>query len=237
MAKSQSRGDFRNAVLARLSAERLEKLRPHLRPVNLEVKQVIYQPNGPLRDAYFLETGMVSVVSIMTDGKSIEVGTIGREGVVGAVALLGAKTVPHQYFVQIAGSGYQIDVAVLQDAAKHDDAFREVLLRFQVAFHTQTMQSAACNGLHSVTQRCCRWLLMTQDRINGDDIPLTHEFLALMLGVRRASVTEVLKPLQDHGWIESNRGTIKIVDRKGVESGSCECYQIVDDQLKQLLKQ
>jgi CRP-like cAMP-binding protein len=236
MAKSQSPGDFRNVVLARLSPEHLESVRPHLHSVDLAVKQGIYEPNQPIKHAYFVENGMISVVSIMQDGKSIEVGTIGREGIAGAVVLLGAKTVPHQYYVQIAGHGHRVDVDVLKGIAKQDDEFRDVLLRSQVAFHTQTMQSAACNGLHSVTQRCCRWLLMSQDRINGDDVPLTHEFLSLMLGVRRASVTDVLKPLQEHGWIKSRQGEITILDRKGLESGSCECYGIVSEQQKQLLK-
>ena len=236
MAKSQSHGDFRNVVLSRLSPERLESFRRHLRPVELEVKQAIYQPKRPIKDAYFVEKGMISVVSTMENGRSIEVGTIGREGVVGAVLLLGAKTVPHQYYVQIAGHGYCVDVAVLKDAANDDEEFRDLLLRCQVVFHTQTMQSAACNGLHSITQRCCRWLLMSQDRINGDDVPLTHEFLALMLGVRRASVSDVLLPLQNRGWIKSNRGTITIMKRKGLESGSCECYDIVKEQQNELLK-
>jgi CRP-like cAMP-binding protein len=236
MAKSQSLGAFRNVVLARLSPERLEKLRPHLRLIELEVKQGIYEPNQPIMHAYFVETGMISVVSTMKDGKSIEVGTIGREGVAGAVVILGAETVPHQYYVQIPGHGHRVDAAVLKDIAKQDDDFRDLLCRSQVAFHTQTMQSAACNGLHSVTQRCCRWLLMSQDRINGDDVPLTHEFLGLMLGVRRASVSDVLKPIQDRGWIQSNRGTITITDRKGLESGCCECYGIITEEQKQLLK-
>ena len=141
------------------------------------MKQVIYQPHQAIKDAYFVETGMISVVSIMEDGRSIEVGTIGREGVAGAVVLLGAKTVPYQYFVQIAGHGHRVDLAALKNIAEQDDEFRDLILRCQVAFHTQTMQSAACNGLHSVTQRCCRWILMSLDRINGDDVPLTHEFL------------------------------------------------------------
>ena len=111
MAKSQSRGDFRNVILSRLSPEHLESLRPHLHSIELEVKQVIYQPNQPIKDAYFVETGMISVVSVMEDGRSIEVGTIGREGVAGAVVLLGAKTVPHQYYVQIAGHGHRVDVS------------------------------------------------------------------------------------------------------------------------------
>jgi CRP-like cAMP-binding protein len=236
MAKSESRGDFRNVILSRLSPECLERLRSHLHPLELPVKLVIFQPNQPIEHAYFVETGMISVVSTMADGKSIEVGTIGREGVAGAVVLLGAKTVPHQYFVQMAGHGFRVDVTVLKNAAKDDEEFQDLILRGQVAFHTQTMQSAACNGLHSVTQRCCRWILMSQDRVNGDNVPLTHEFLALMLGVRRASVTDVLRPIQDRGWIHSNHGTIVILNREGLESGSCECYGIVTEQQKELLK-
>jgi CRP-like cAMP-binding protein len=236
MAKSKSRGDFRNVILSRLAPENLDGLRPHLHPIELKVKQVIYQPNRPIKDAYFVETGMISVVSVMDDGRSIEVGTIGREGLAGAVVVFGAETVPHQYYVQIAGHGHRIDAAALKDAAKEDDELRDSICRGQVAFHTQTIQSAACNGLHSVTQRCCRWLLMSQDRINGDDVPLTHEFLSLMLGVRRASVSEVLGPLQDRGWIKSNRGTITITNRKGLKSGCCECYDIVAKQQEQLLK-
>jgi CRP-like cAMP-binding protein len=235
MAKSQLRGDYQNLVLVRLSPEQLEKLRAHLRPIDLSLKQMIYQPNQPIKEAYFVENGMISVVSIMADGKSIEVGTIGRESVAGAVVILGAKTVPHQYYVQIPGHGHRVDADLLKEVAKHDGEFRELLCRSQLAFHTQAMQSAACNGLHSLTQRCCRWLLMSQDRVNGDDVPLTHEFLALMLGVRRASVTDVLKPIQDRGWIGSNRGNIVVLDRKGLESGSCECYGIIAEQQKQLL--
>jgi CRP-like cAMP-binding protein len=236
MAKSKSRGDFRNAVLARLPPEHLEKLLPHLRPIELEVKQGIYEPNQPIEHAYFVETGMISVVSVMEDGSSIEVGTIGREGVAGGVLLLGNKTVPYQYFVQLAGHGHRIDAAVLKDEAKQNEGFRDLVLRCQSAFHTQTMQSAACIGLHSVTHRCCRWILMSRDRINGDVVPLTHEFLGLMLGVRRASVTDVLRPLQERGWINSKHGEITILDRKGLESGSCECYHIITEQQKQLLE-
>jgi CRP-like cAMP-binding protein len=234
MAKSESGVNFRNAILSRLSTERLTKLRPHLRPIELEIKQDIFQPNQPIRKAYFVETGMISVVSIMEDGRGIEVGTIGREGIAGGFVLLGAESVPYKYFVQIAGSAHVVDAGVLKDFADGDTALRDLILRGHVAFQTQTMQSVACNGLHSITQRCCRWLLMSQDRINGDAVPLTHEFLALMLGVRRASVSEVLQPLQDRGWIRSNRGTIVILDRKSLESGSCECYQLIAAEQKKL---
>jgi CRP-like cAMP-binding protein len=236
MAKSRLFGSFRNAVLARLSPEHLESLAPHLHSIDLPVKLPIYQPDQPIEHAYFVETGMISVVSIMDDGRSIEVGTIGWEGVAGAVLLHGAKSVPYQYFVQLAGHGHRVEAAAFKAFAKRHDQAGELILRCETVFHTQTMQSAACNGLHSVTQRCCRWLLMSQDRINGDSVPLTHEFLALMLGVRRASVSDVLRPLQDRGWITSKQGEITILDRKALERGSCECYRRITEQQEKLLK-
>jgi CRP-like cAMP-binding protein len=234
MAKPPVRGEFRNLILSRLSPQHLESIRPHLHSVKLELKHVIFERNQPIKHVYFVETGMISVVAAMEDGRSIEVGTIGRESGAGSVVLFGTKTVPYQYFVQMAGHGHRIDVTVLKDLAVEDDKFRDVMLRSQVVFHTQAMQTAACNGLHSITQRCCRWLLMSQDRVNGDNVPLTHEFLGLMLGVRRASVTEVLRPIQDRGWIQSNRGMITILDRKGLESATCECYGIIAEYQKQL---
>jgi CRP-like cAMP-binding protein len=235
MAKSQSHCDFRNFVLSRLPPEHLERLRQHLHPVDFPVKLNIYEPNQSIQQTYFVETGMISVVSIMEDGRSIEVGTIGREGMAGSVLLLGTKSVPYQYFVQLPGHGHRMDAAVLKNEAMQNEGFRNLILRCHSALHTQSMQVAACNGLHSITQRCCRWILMSQDRINGNDVPLTHEFLGLMLGVRRASVSDVLKPIQEHGWIKSQHGEITILDRKGLESGSCECYTIIVEQQRQML--
>jgi CRP-like cAMP-binding protein len=236
MAKSQSLCDFRNCILSRLPPEQLESLRPHLRPIALPVRMVLFEPNQPIDYAYFAETGMISVVSIMDDGRSIEVGTIGREGVAGAVLLHGTTTVPYQYFIQLAGHGHRVDAEAFRHFAKRHTEANELILRWETTFHSQTMQSAACNGLHSTTQRCCRWILMSQDRINGDTFALTHEFLALMLGVRRASVSDVLKPLQEHGWITSKHGEITILDRGGLESGSCECYRIIKERQQALLK-
>jgi CRP-like cAMP-binding protein len=235
MAKTQSSGAFSNVILAQLPHARLADIRQHLEPVALELKKVIYEPNQPAGHAYFPELGMISIVSIMKDGSSIEVGTIGKEGMAGAFLLLDTDTVPYQYFVQIAGHGHRMDAQKFIDAADDDEEFRNLVFRYQSAFQTQSMQGTACNGLHSVTQRCCRWLLMCRDRMESDTIALTHEFLGLMLGVRRASVSEVLRPLQDRGWIESKRGEITILDPKAVESGSCECYRIIADQQKKLL--
>ena len=235
MATSKVSGVFANTILAKLSHGCLAELRPHLESVDLAVRKVIYEPNQRVRDVYFVEVGMISVVSTMKDGAMIEVGTIGREGMVGGFLLLGTESVPYQYFVQIAGHGHRMDAKELKSLAGRNGEFRDLILRYQAAFQTQAMQGAACNGLHSIPQRCCRWILMSQDRVDADAVPLTHEFLGLMLGVRRASVTDVLRPLQDRGWIQSKRGEITVLNRKGLESGSCECYRIIIDQYKQLL--
>jgi CRP-like cAMP-binding protein len=196
---------------------------------------MLYEQNEEMQYAYFPEAGMVSVVSIMDDGRSIEVGTIGREGMTGASILLSADRVPYQYYIQIAGSGYRIKAALLKIEAERKTELRDLLFRYHGAFLTQTMQAAACNGLHSIQQRCCRWILMSRDRIDSETVPLTHEFLGLMLGVRRASVSEVLQPLQTRGWIRSQRGQIAILDRNGLESGSCECYRLITKQYAALL--
>jgi CRP-like cAMP-binding protein len=135
----------------------------------------------------------------------------------------------------MAGHGHRMEAQKFRDAADRDGEFRKLILKYLSVLQTQTMQGAACNGLHSITQRCCRWVLMSQDRMDSDTIALTHEFLGIMLGVRRASVSEVLRPLQDRGWIESKRGEITILDRKGLESGTCECYRIIADQQKKLI--
>lgn len=235
MAKTQRpSGAYKNSILARLPAAQLAKLTPHLVPITLETKHVLYEPNKTIRYAYFVESGMVSVVSIMKNGRCIEVGTIGSEGMVGAVLVLTTSVVPHQYFVQIAGSGYRIAATKLKAVAEHNREMRERILHYQAAFLSQTMQTAACNGLHSIQQRCCRWLLLSHDRADSNPFVLTHEFLAIMLGVRRASVTDMLQPLQARGLIESHRGEITVLKRKGLESGSCECYQVISKQYAHL---
>jgi CRP-like cAMP-binding protein len=237
MAKTQRPpGAFKNALLAHLSSETIADFSRHLEPVQFDLKWVLYEPGQRMQHAYFPEAGMVSVVSIMDDGSSIEVGTIGREGMTGASILLTADRVPYQYYIQMAGDGYCIKAAALKAEAEQNDELRTLIFRYQAASLTQTMQAAACNGLHSIQQRCCRWILMCQDRVDSEIVLLTHEFLGLMLGVRRASVSEVLQPLQSRGWIRSQRGQITILERKGLESGSCECYRITAKQYADLVK-
>ena len=236
MAKAElAQKPFKNCLLSKLSLEQLDRLRPRLLPLDLDVRQVIYEPNVPIQYAYFPEQGMISVVSLMLDGNCIEVGTIGREGMAGASLLLDTDSVPYQFFVQVAGSAHRLEVSVLMDEAERSRELRQLILRYQSAFLTQTMQGVACNDLHSIQPRCCRWLLMARDRADSDELKLTHEFLGLMLGVRRASVTDVLRPLQEAGLVRSNHGTITILNREGLERGACECYRVIANQQKQVL--
>jgi CRP-like cAMP-binding protein len=226
MAESFSAsGALSNAVLAGLSPDLLAALQ--LEGVDLPVNKVLYEPNQPIDSVYFPEQGIVSVVSLMENGDSIEVGTIGREGMAGSVLLLYADTVPYRYFMQVEGEGYRAPAEVFKDLARTHQDLHQRVLQYEAAFRLQTQQGMACNGLHSVQQRCCRWLLMTHDRVDSDEFKLTHEFLGLMLGVRRASVSEVLAPLQQMELVRSNRGTITILNRKGLEAKVCECYWLM----------
>ena len=236
MAKTpQSQNPSRNTLLSQLPIEQLERLQRDLHPFELEVPQPIYEPNQPIRYAYFPQSGMISVVSVMEDGRSIEVGTIGREGIAGGMTLMDVDRVPYRYFTQLNGRAQRIEVSRLKEEAERSSELRTLILRYEAAFTTQSMQGAACNGLHTIHQRCCRWLLTARDRCDTDEILLTHEFLALMLGVHRASVSEVLGPLQQAGLISSNRGLITILNRQGIEDGSCECYGVIANQQRHLL--
>lgn len=226
MAKiSSATGPFRNALLSKLPPTVIQSL--SLQHVDLPVNEVLYEPNKAIQFVYFPEHGCISVVSLMENGNSIEVGTVGREGMIGSVLLLQTETSPYEHFVQVAGDGHRTSAKKFMHVAGTSEKLSSAILRYEASFRTQTMQGMACNGLHSVEQRCCRWLLMTRDRVDSDDMKLTHEFLALMLGVRRPSVSDVLGPLQDAGLVQSIRGTITIKDRKGLEARVCECYWVM----------
>lgn len=204
-------------------------------PVALEFKQILYRTGATIEGVYFPNSGTASALTIMEDGSAIEVATVGNEGMVGLGVLLADKTSPNEVIVQIAGDALWMDADVLEQEAGHDSPLRRLLLLYQTAFLTQVSYSVACNGLHALQQRCCRWLLMTHDRMDGDEVPLTHEFLGIMLGVRRASVTDVLRPLHEQGLLSNSRGTITILDRTGLEALSCECYRKVRGEFDRLL--
>lgn len=218
---------YSNAVLHRLSPPILKRLSRHLQPVDLVVKQVLCEAGEKAQYVYFVEVGMVSVVAVMQDSRAIEVGTIGNEGLVGSEFMLGSLPLPYRRYVQMGGNGFRMGAEVLQHEFDKSGELRNQVLRCHASHLVQSMQSAACNGLHSIEQRCCRWILAARDHAGTDTIPLTHEFLAIMLGVRRASVTDVLKPLQARGLIQSVRGVLTILKRSGLEAKACECYAVI----------
>jgi CRP-like cAMP-binding protein len=224
-----------NQLLARLAPAEFKRLTARMRPVTLDFRQVLYRAKAPIESVYFPNRGTASALTIMDDGSAIEVATVGKEGVVGLGVLLADKTSANEVIIQIAGDALQMDADVLEQEARKDSPLRRLLLLYQTAFLTQVSQSVACNGLHAIQQRCCRWLLMTHDRVDTDEVPLTHEFLGIMLGVRRASVTEILGPLNEQGLVSNGRGTIRILNRAGLEKLACECYRKVRDEFDRIL--
>jgi CRP-like cAMP-binding protein len=226
----------RNRFLARLPEVEYRRLLPLLQPVTLAAEQILYEPRGPIDYAYFPTGSVLSALTVMRDGNAIEVATVGNEGLVGHYGF-GGRTSPHRVVVQVGDGAHRIVSRALQEEAEatKDGPLQDLLAGYHVAFLAQVSQSVACNGLHRLEQRCCRWLLMTRDRVGSDDLKLTHEFLAIMLGARRASVTEVLRPLQEEGLVCSHRGRITILDGAGMEARSCECYFVVRDEYDRLL--
>jgi CRP-like cAMP-binding protein len=236
MSKNQPPPPARgNRLLDRLPESEYLHLLPFLTPVQLAFNQVLYEPRGPIDYAYFPTGAVTSTLTIMQDGSAIEVATVGDEGLVGHSVVIGGKTSPNKVIVQIGDGGLRIEARVLQMQAARNGPLRDLLDNYQTAFMAQVSQSVACNGLHRLEQRCCRWLLMTRDRVHSDDLRLTHEFLSIMLGARRASVTEVLGPLQEAGLVRSHRGQISIIDCAGLEERTCECYRVVKDEYERLL--
>ena len=225
----------RNRLLAALSAEELNHVRPHLEPVRLGHRDELFEPGKPITYVYFPETAVVSLISLLQEGGSVEVGTAGAEGMAGLPLFLGGDTSSVQAIAQIAGTAYRIEASAFVALAKVSGPLHGLLLRYANAFLTQVAQTAACNGAHLLEERCARWLLMTHDRVDGDNFPLTHEFLAYMLGVRRAGVTLAMRGLQDAGFVRYSRGQITIVDRAGLERVSCECYRVVRGHFERLL--
>ena len=188
----------RNRFLACLPEASYRRLEPLLEPVSLSSGQILYEARGLIEYAYFPMGAVLSALTVMQDGNAIEVATIGNEGMVGHYGFGGMRS-PHRMIVQVENGGLRIQSRALEREAAKDGRLRELLTAYHVAFVSQVSQSVACNGLHRLVQRCCRWLLMTRDRVGSDELRLTHEYLALMLGARRASVTEALRPLQEGG--------------------------------------
>jgi CRP-like cAMP-binding protein len=211
-------------------------IQPYLVPRLLKRGAVLFEPGDDIHTTYFPCRGtMGSLLIVSAEGREIEVATIGPEGAIGGIVSAGHKPAYGRALVQIGGPAMSIDTARLEDAKSQSAAFHNLFSRYADALLAQMMQSAACNAWHPIEARCCRWLLATHDRIGGDAIELTQEALAEMLGVRRTTVTLVAKSLQERGLIKYARGRVHIVNRKGVENASCECYRAVEDHFDRLL--
>jgi CRP-like cAMP-binding protein len=224
-----------NRLLALLPAADFQRLAPHLQGVAFSSKQVLHRANSAIDYVYFPVSGLLSATICMRDGDAIEIAAMGKEGMAGLMAGVGNSISPHDVVVQIPGSGLRLDVAAFQAELKRGGALGDILTRYRGACAVSNAYQIACNGLHNVGKRCCRRLLDTQDRIASDVLPLTHDSLALTLGVRRATVTEELGSLQARGVIQNQRGQIKIVDRPKLQALSCECYQAVNEEMARLL--
>ena len=225
----------KNRLLAELPPEDFERLIEHLEPVTLPKKRVIYEVGAPLEHIYFIEEGVASVLTMMEDGASSEVGMVGPEGLIGVSALLGGQTSAQHVVMQLPGAAHHISAARCKALFDESPTIRAVLLRFIEDLLNLSSQTAACNRLHSVEQRTARWLLMASDRLGSHILPLTQEFLAAMLGVRRSGVSEAAGELQRSGLIRYRRGLITIVDREGLEKTACECYDLDRRRIDRLL--
>ena len=217
---------FRNQLLRAVSSADLALLTPYLTAVDLELRHDLERPNRPIKHVFFLESGMASVVGRGANRKQIEIGLIGREGVSGLMVILGNDRSPHATYMQVAGSAHRIASDDLRQVMKTSASLHGVLLRYVQAFMIQATHTAIANGTAKLEERLARWLLMAQDRLDGNELPLIHEFLALMLAVRRPGVTVALRSLEMQGVIKSKRGIIKILDRTGLEEIANSSYGV-----------
>ena len=227
MAKPRPKQRDLNHILAALPAGDYRRVAAKLEPVPFGKRQPLHEPEKPISYVYFPRTGVASVVARMSEGGTIEVATIGNEGVVGLTAYLGNGRSSMEVFVQIPGEAARMSSSAFRQEMRTGSALRDVVRSYTQALMTQIGQSAACNRAHSTAQRCARWLLMTHDRVPGDEYPLTQEFLGEMLGVRRAGVSVAAGLLKRRNLIHYRRGRVRILDRKGLEKTACECYAII----------
>jgi len=224
-----------NRLLAALPRDEYERLLPNLQQVSFSLGEVVYEFAGRLDYVFFPTTSIISLLYTMENGASAEMGLTGNDGVVGIALFMGGGTMPNRAVVQSAGAAIRMKAKVLQDEFALGGKFQHLLLRYTQALITQISQTAVCNRLHSVEQQLCRWLLLSHDRVRVDELIMTQELIADMLGVRREGVTVAAGHLQDAGAISYVRGHIKILDRERLEETVCECYRVVRNEFDRLL--
>jgi CRP-like cAMP-binding protein len=218
-----------NRILLSIPEDEFINLRPFLEPVEMPQYKIFYEQGAKIENAYFPNEGMVSLVVLVNDGRSVEVGITGNDGIVGAPLAFGYENAPMRAIMQVPGKGLRIPSALLEDNFASSPHLRFKIEQFVMRQQLQVAQLAACNRLHDMDQRLARWLLMCQDRVDSENIPLTHEFLAQMLGSGRPTVTIAAGVLERAGLISNTRGSVKILNRKALEDAACECYRVIQN--------
>jgi CRP-like cAMP-binding protein len=239
-SKSPIDGDgnhIHNEILLGLPSREFELVLPKLELVRLKTHHVLHEPGDTLKSAYFCNNGLISILSVFPDGKSVEVGLVGKEGFIGLPLVAGFRTAPTRAIAQIEGSSFRIDGETLKGILLQCPKLERRLQQFSQVMAMQVTQIAACNRLHEVNERLARWLLMSADRIGSNSVPLTQEFLAQMLGTRRSSVTVAAGMLQKAGLITHSRGDTEITDRRKLEEAACECYGLMQRQVEEWLRE
>ena len=224
-----------NHLLAALPTAEFERIAPHLELVAMPLGEVLYESSGQLQHVYFPTTAIVSMHYVMENGASSEIAGVGNEGVLGISLFMGGNTTPSRAVVQTAGHGYRLKARLLMEEFDRGGVLQHLLLRYTQALMTQVSQTAVCNRHHAVEQQLCRWLLLTLDRLPSNELTMTQELIASMLGVRREGITEAAGHLQQAGCIRYRRGHISVLDRSGLEARVCECYAVVKKEHDRLL--
>lgn len=225
----------KNRLLAALPNNVYQRLLPHLESIHLKHGKVIYEMGGAVEYVYFPLNALISLVTQMKDGRTIEVGIVGNDGMTGIAALMGEETSPDRAIVQMPDGGMQSKLSVIKEEFNRREEFSDLLLRYTRVYLKQVAQTAACNAAHTVEERLARWLLMCRERVGSEELTLTQEFISQMLGTRRATVSTAASALQVEKLIKYHHGHIRIVDQQGLEEFACECYQAVKDESDRLL--
>ena len=231
MAKRMHSAAMPNTLLAGLSNSLLGEIQGRGETVSLELKRILHEPDEPAPHVYFPLSGVISLLTVLDDGSAVEIATVGSEGMVDFAAYLDLES-PARWLVQVPGSAVRVEAAELRQLADDWPELREVMHTYMLAMFVLVSQTAACNRRHPVEERCARWLLMTHDRVEADYFPMTHEFLADMLGVRRPSVSIAMSILSKAGYMRYRRGKVEILDRDGLEKATCECYRVLSGQFE-----
>jgi CRP-like cAMP-binding protein len=218
---------YLNYLLAALPSDERERIAPHLSRVSMQLGQVVYESGDHLSHIYLPTTAIISMLYVMENGASAEIAVVGRDGLLGVALFMGGETMPNRAIVQSAGQAFRLSAEIVKQEFARGGAIQRLFLRYTQALITQMAQTAVCNRHHSIAQQFCRWLLLSLDRLESNDVRMTQELIANMLGVRRAGVTETAKKLQDDGAIRYSRGLIEVVDRRALEAQVCECYKVV----------